>query len=112
MLNAQEARTVVAEQQHAQQLDNIRADYEHRLAIADRRATNAQAHSTHAAETERMCNALRLIDRYGCTNNTSGRCWDGGRTREAEYSDDQWCDACVAADALQGIRPEAGEPRG
>jgi hypothetical protein len=103
MLNAQEAGMVATVKDYAQRLADVRAELGHRLAIADRRATNAEAHSAQAAEVEHMCNALRLIDRYGCTKNTSGRCWDGGRTREAEYSDDAWCDACVAADALQGI---------
>lgn len=102
MLNAQEAGTTAAAQHYEQRLADVRAEFEKQLAIADRRATNAQAHSTQAAETERMCSALRLIDRYGCTRYTRGRCWDGGLTREAQYSDDKWCDACVAADALQG----------
>lgn len=49
---------------------------------------------------ERVSSALRLIDRHGCSNYTSGRCWDAGRTRGAPYTADSWCKACVAADAL------------
>ncbi|MGH7743259.1 MAG: hypothetical protein ACREQ5_00355 [Candidatus Dormibacteria bacterium] len=52
---------------------------------------------------EVMYAALKLIDRTGCTNFTSGRCWDDGRTRGAQYGADAWCDACVAADALEDI---------
>jgi hypothetical protein len=46
--------------------------------------------------------ALRLIDRHGCTTFRVGRCLDpySGRERGAEYGADAWCDACVARDAL------------
>lgn len=58
--------------------------------------------------------ALQLIDRHGCTNYTTGRCWDAGRIRGAEYGADSWCDACVARAALDspeevGLVPEDGE---
>lgn len=49
---------------------------------------------------EMMRLALELIDRNGCTNFTSGRCWNYGRQRGAEYGADAWCDACTARDAL------------
>lgn len=58
-------------------------------------------------ETGRLRDALALIDRNGCTRLTSGRCWDN-YTRAAKYGADQWCDACVAAAALEG-RSESGE---
>lgn len=80
--------------------------------LAERLAKNGTSAAPPAGTEAHLRDALGLIDRHGCTNNTSGRCWDGGRVREAEYSSDAWCDACVAADALQGISPEAGEPRG
>lgn len=47
--------------------------------------------------------ALALIDRHGCTNYTHGRCFDSGRTRGAPYSAEAWCDACIAADALNQV---------
>lgn len=49
---------------------------------------------------ERMVRALQLIDRDGCTNPMTGRCWESGRFRGARYSTDGWCDACIAFDAL------------
>lgn len=52
------------------------------------------------ADWERYRPALELIDREGCTNFTSGRCWDYERQRGAKYGADAWCDACVARDAL------------
>lgn len=45
--------------------------------------------------------ALRFIDRHGCTNYTRGRCLDeSSRSKDAKYSAEAWCDACVAAEAL------------
>ena len=101
-LNAQEAGWSIAAQHYDQRLADVRAEFERQLAVADRRATSAENQCLQADAVDRMCSALRLIDHYGCTNNTSGRCWDGGRTREAQYSDDAWCNACIAAHALNG----------
>lgn len=58
---------------------------------------------------ERLLDALRLIDQYGCTNSTDGRCFDpdSGRTRGVHYSAKAWCDACVAAFALREHEQEA-----
>lgn len=44
--------------------------------------------------------ALELIDKHGCHTYTSGRCWENGRARGAEFSAEAWCDPCVARDAL------------
>lgn len=61
-------------------------------------------------ETERLRDALALIDSTGFSRSTSGRCWDN-YTRAAKYGADSWCDACVAAAALEG-RSESGEAWG
>lgn len=60
-----------------------------------------------ADEVAHLRDALRLIDGYGCTKLTQGRCWDD-YTRAAKYSADAWCDSCVAAAALEG-RSDTGE---
>jgi hypothetical protein len=52
-------------------------------------------------EIERLRSALWLIDRNGCENYTTGRCWEHARARGARYQADAWCNACVAADALK-----------
>lgn len=48
---------------------------------------------------------LRRAGASGCEASTSARsaCRSplSGRTRGARYCADQWCDACVAADALE-----------
>lgn len=58
---------------------------------------------------EPLLAALQEVDRNGCTSYTVGRCFDKntGRTRNAPYVADKWCDACVARDALnayEGVR--------
>ena len=68
-----------------------------------------EAHA--AARAYGLSAALQLIDRHGCTNYTTGRCWDARRIRGAEYGADSWCDACVARAALDptALVPEDGE---
>ena len=112
LLNAQAAGDSLAGQRFDQRLADVREEFRRRLAIADRRATLAQSTGTQAAEVDRMCDALRLIDRHGCTRNTAGRCWDGGYQRGARYSAEAWCDACIAADALLGIDASRTDPAG
>lgn len=70
-------------------------------------------------EIDRLRRALQLISGGGCAIYTEGRCWDRPRrTRErppGSYVESPrghrrpwtrltngWCDACVAADALNG----------
>lgn len=99
-LNAQDAGVSLVAQQFDQRLADVRAEFQKQLAIADRRVARSEGFGGRADEFRRMCDALRLIDRYGCTRNARGRCWDAGYVRGAEYGDNAWCDACVAADAL------------
>jgi len=50
---------------------------------------------------EALESALRHIDHHGCQNYTRGRCLDySSRSKDAKYSAEAWCDACVAAEAL------------
>ena len=46
-------------------------------------------------------NALRLIAR-GCGNYTRGNCREEvhGRRKDAQYTAERWCDACIAEGAL------------
>jgi hypothetical protein len=103
LLNAQDAGTSLAEQHFDQRLADVRAEFQRQLAAADRRTARAAGHGDQANEFARMSDALRLIDQHGCTHLTTGRCWEAGYTRGAPYSADAWCDACVAADALQEV---------
>lgn len=48
-------------------------------------------------------NALRLIAGKSCSNFTTGpgSCLKQGRRRNAKYSAERWCDACIAWEAIQ-----------
>jgi hypothetical protein len=48
---------------------------------------------------DRMRQALLWIGPE-CATYTSGNCRDSGRTPDAEYGDDRWCDGCIAAYGL------------
>lgn len=61
----------------------------------------------HAPETESapgspeaMRAALMHVGGMGCETYTKGSCVDSGRTKDAQYGADRWCDACVANTAL------------
>lgn len=64
-----------------------------------------------------LIDALTLIARGGCENNTGGRrCWqDPERIRGGHYTSGAWCSACIAQDALgrpkleRGVRPQPDE---
>jgi hypothetical protein len=56
-----------------------------------------------ATETQRYREALERIGTV-CTNHVKPyTCRDegSGKTKDAQYGADQWCDACIAADALR-----------
>lgn len=56
-----------------------------------------------ATETQRYREALERIGPI-CTNHVKPyTCRDegSGKTRDAQYTGDRWCDACIAADALR-----------
>lgn len=56
-----------------------------------------------AAYAAPLVEALKLIAGDRCENYTSGSCiGDRGRTKDAPYTAERWCDACIAADALGG----------
>ena len=56
---------------------------------------------------DRMRQALLWIGSE-CTIYTSGNCHDSGRTPDAEYAFDRWCEGCIAAYGLGII--DAGDP--
>lgn len=48
-----------------------------------------------------LTTALQAIADGGCTNYTQGCCrGDRGRSRDAKYTADRWCHACIAQDGL------------
>jgi hypothetical protein len=54
-------------------------------------------------EKERMRAALKLIAEKSCERLTTGpgSCWSQPAwTPEAQYSDDRWCDGCIALAAI------------
>ena len=56
--------------------------------------------------TAQLSDALRHIaDGEQCDNFTRSRCRDphSGRTRDAKYGADRWCDVCIALDALDAL---------
>jgi hypothetical protein len=60
--------------------------------------------------------ALRLIEKFRdgrwCERFTGGSCIsDPGLTANAPYGADQWCDACVAHAALNGIEVRLHRPQ-
>lgn len=69
---------------------------------------NGEPLGPNAAEIARLRAALEHIDQTGCMRTVGPRrCWEDGRTRDAEYAADAWCDACIARDALNPVAPEA-----
>jgi hypothetical protein len=56
------------------------------------------------SELSRLRDALTHIAEDGCESYTTGpgSCINAGRSRDAEYTADRWCDQCVAYDALTG----------
>lgn len=54
-----------------------------------------------------LTDALLLIGGFGCTNFTHGHCARAGRLRDADFTADAWCDACIANEALR--RPRGRE---
>jgi len=70
------------------------------------RSTIAWANRSLDSVKERMWayeDALKLIAEGGCERHTSGSCRDenSGLFRQSPYGAFKWCDACVAADALE-----------
>lgn len=65
-------------------------------------AALAVALTAATRDGRRARNALRLIARNGCENYTGrSTCRDNsGRTRDARYGAEKWCDACIALDVL------------
>lgn len=55
----------------------------------------------------RMREALLRIGGYGCENYTRGHCEAAGRTIDADFTADAWCNACIANAALE--RPRGRE---
>ena len=62
-----------------------------------------QARDANAKNAARMREALHWIARHGCENYVKPYTCrqDAGRSRDAQYGADQWCDACVAEAAIQ-----------
>lgn len=59
-----------------------------------------------------LIDALRVIIAFysspnGCETFSSGDCNSAGRSRDAEFSADRWCNVCIARDALRraGVAP-------
>lgn len=52
-----------------------------------------------------MREALLHIGGFGCETFTRGHCEQAGRIKDAEFTSEAWCNACVANAAL-------GRPRG
>jgi len=71
-----------------------------RLVIATRHKT---LHGL-TKERNRMRSALKLIAGEKCSNFTSGDCKSAGRTKNAQYGADRWCDACIARDGLGELK--------
>jgi hypothetical protein len=55
--------------------------------------------------------AVRLIGTE-CENFRSGTCVDSGRTPDARYTADRWCDHCILREALagDGVQPTEEQP--
>lgn len=82
-----------------------RPDYETWAEVADlearlRRLKAIESNAPRPSEAQ-MVSALELIDKHGCENSSKTRCHDDpGRSRDAIYGAESWCDACIARDAL------------
>lgn len=68
-----------------------------------------------SAPEHRLRWALQIIcvpgrdgERYACESSTSGigSCWHYGKTLDARYTADRWCNSCIAYFALHGSFPE------
>lgn len=53
-------------------------------------------------ELERLRYALKLIGTKCSTFTSPSTCVGSGRTPDAEYDADRWCDQCIARVALSG----------
>ncbi len=53
--------------------------------------------------------ALTLIAGEQCSTFTSGDCAGDGRTPDAEYGADRWCDACIARAGLAALDAEEAD---
>ena len=75
--------------------------------LAERHADETKAPLTPGGEEIRA--ALNLIAERSCENFTGGpgSCWRApGRTPEARYTAERWCDPCIALAAI--VPPQAG----
>jgi hypothetical protein len=75
------------------------ADHERPGFIEEIRAVERRAGREDAARDLRT--AVRLIGTE-CENFRSGTCVDSGRTPDARYTADRWCDHCILREALAG----------
>lgn len=73
----------------------------------DFHAAEARKQAMRAAAPE-MYDALRLIAGDSCSRLTSGpgSCWSQPAwTKDAPFTADRWCDACIARAAIIDIKP-------
>jgi hypothetical protein len=84
------------------------------LVVAAVNAAPALTAALRAAQDGLRVIADRAAGANGCENYTGPwTCRDphSGRSREGQYGAEQWCDACVAADALAAVTDALGATR-